>query len=193
LALASVEGVADSAGAACFVVLLAADGAGGGGQVVDEAARIDMLRAMDIFVLPSTVEGLSLSLLEAMACGVAAVATDVGSDGEALRGAGMVIDMKDLEGQLRLALRTLIEYPEFRAELGRRARTRALERYSLATNLDQLLTLYQRASAGGRRRRLVKTVSQLSGWEEEALQRLGQPQQGEQGPRRLLPLGSRVG
>jgi glycosyltransferase involved in cell wall biosynthesis len=120
------------------------------GQVVDEAARIDMLRAMDIFVLPSTVEGLSLSLLEAMACGVAAVATDVGSDGEALRGAGMVIDMKDLEGQLRLALRTLIEYPEFRAELGRRARTRALERYSLATNLDQLLTLYQelRPAAG---------------------------------------------
>jgi glycosyltransferase involved in cell wall biosynthesis len=120
------------------------------GQVLDEAERIAMLRAMDIFVLPSTVEGLSLSLLEAMACGVASVATDVGSDGEALQGAGLVIDPKELDGQLRLALRTLIEFPDFRVELGRRARARAVERYSLADNLDRLLAIYRelRPAAG---------------------------------------------
>jgi len=120
------------------------------GQVMDEAKRIAMLRAMDIFVLPSMVEGLSLSLLEAMACGVAPVATDVGSDGEALRGAGIVVDTKDLDGQLRLALRTLIEFPDFRAELGRRARARAVERYSLSDNLDRLLGVYRelRPAAG---------------------------------------------
>ncbi|TMC31663.1 MAG: glycosyltransferase family 4 protein [Chloroflexi bacterium] len=120
------------------------------GQVLDESERIAMLRAMDIFVLPSMVEGLSLSLLEAMACGVPSVATDVGSDGEALRGAGMVVDPKDLDGQLRLALRTLVEFPEFRAELGRRARARAVERYSLSDNLDRLLAVYRelRPAAG---------------------------------------------
>jgi glycosyltransferase involved in cell wall biosynthesis len=120
------------------------------GQVLDEMERIAMLRAMDIFVLPSMVEGLSLSLLEAMACGTAPVATDVGSDGEALRGAGIVVDTKDLDGQLRLALRTLIEFPDFRAELGRRARTRAVERYSLSDNLDRLLAVYRelRPAAG---------------------------------------------
>jgi len=120
------------------------------GQVMDEAKRIAMLRAMDVFVLPSMVEGLSLSLLEAMACGVAPVATDVGSDGEALRGAGIVVDTKDLDGQLRLALRTLIEFPDFRAELGRRARSRAVERYSLSDNLDRLLAVYRelRPAAG---------------------------------------------
>jgi glycosyltransferase involved in cell wall biosynthesis len=113
------------------------------GQVMDEAERIRMLRAMDVFVLPSLVEGLSLSLLEAMACGVATVATDVGSDGEALRGAGVLVDPKDLEGQLRLALRTLLEFPDFRDELGRRARARAVERYSLSDNLDRLLAVYR--------------------------------------------------
>ncbi len=113
------------------------------GQVIDEAERIGMLRAMDIFVLPSTVEGLSLSLLEAMACGVAPVATDVGSDGEAIRNAGIVLDPRDLESQLRLALRTLLEFPDFRAELGRRARARALERYSLEDNLERLLAVYR--------------------------------------------------
>jgi len=120
------------------------------GQVMDEGKRIAMLRAMDIFVLPSMVEGLSLSLLEAMACGVAPVATDVGSDGEALRGAGILVDTKDIDGQLRVALRTLIEFPDFRAELGRRARTRAVERYSLSDNLDRLLAVYRelRPAAG---------------------------------------------
>src|SRR5947208_9758245 len=120
------------------------------GQVLDETERIAMLRAMDILVFPSMVEGLSLSLLEAMACGVAPVATDVGSDGEALRGAGVVLDPKDLDGQLRLAMRTLLEFPEFRAELGRRARARAVERYSLSDNLDRLLAVYRelRPAAG---------------------------------------------
>ena len=113
------------------------------GQVLDETERIAMLRAMDIFVLPSMVEGLSLSLLEAMACGTAPIATDVGSDGEALSGAGIVVDTKDLDGQLRLALRTLIEFPDFRGELGRRARARAVERYSLGDNLDRLLGVYR--------------------------------------------------
>ncbi len=120
------------------------------GPVLEEVTRIAMLQAMDIFVLPSLVEGLSLSLLEAMACGVAPVATDVGSDGDALRGAGMLVDPKDLDGQLRLALRTLLDFPEFRTELGRRARARAVERYSLSDNLDRLLALYRelRPAAG---------------------------------------------
>ena len=120
------------------------------GQVLDEAQRIAMLRAMDIFVLPSLVEGLSLSLLEAMACGVAPVATDVGADGEALRGAGMLLDPKDLDGQLRLALRTLLDFADFRSELGRRARVRVLDRYSLSDNLDRLLAIYRelRPAAG---------------------------------------------
>jgi glycosyltransferase involved in cell wall biosynthesis len=113
------------------------------GQVLEEAERIAMLRDMDVFVLPSLVEGLSLSLLEAMSCGVAPVATDVGADGEALRAAGILLDPKDLDGQLRLVLRTLLDFPDFRTELARRARARVLERYSLSDNLDRLLALYR--------------------------------------------------
>jgi glycosyltransferase involved in cell wall biosynthesis len=117
------------------------------GVVTEERARIDLLRASDAFFLPSSVEGLSLAMLEAMACGAATVATDVGNDGDALRGAGVVLDPDHLEAELRAAIRLLVETPELCAMLGRMARRRAIERYSLAGNLDALLALYERLAA----------------------------------------------
>jgi glycosyltransferase involved in cell wall biosynthesis len=113
------------------------------GIVTDEQERIQFLRASDAFFLPSSIEGLSLAMLEAMGCGVATVATDVGSDGDALRGAGIVLDPDHLEDELRGALRLLIDVPEVARSLGRLARQRAVERFSLRQNLDGLLELYR--------------------------------------------------
>jgi glycosyltransferase involved in cell wall biosynthesis len=113
------------------------------GLITEETDRIAILRASDAFFLPSRVEGLSLAMLEAMACGAATVATDVGSDGDALRGTGIVIDPRNLEAELRAAIRLLVEIPELCRVLGRRARQRAVERFSLETNLAWLLSIYQ--------------------------------------------------
>jgi glycosyltransferase involved in cell wall biosynthesis len=117
------------------------------GVVMDEVERIDILRASDAFFLPSSVEGLSLAMLEAMSCGVATVATDVGSDGDALRGAGIVLDPSHLEAELRAAVRLVVETPQLCALLGQLSRERAVERFSLAKNLDALLELYAQLSA----------------------------------------------
>ena len=117
------------------------------GVITDELERIDILRASDAFFLPSTVEGLSLAMLEAMACGTATVATDVGSDGDALRGAGIVVDPGHLDHELRLAVRLLLESPEVCSLLGGLARRRAEERYSITSNLDSLLGLYRQLLA----------------------------------------------
>jgi len=113
------------------------------GYVGDLQERIRILRAADMFILPSSVEGLSLAMLEAMATGNAVVATDVGADAEALRGAGIVVDLDSLEEQLPLAIRTLVEYPEFRRDLAVRARQRAVEQYSLETNMDRVVQVYR--------------------------------------------------
>ena len=118
------------------------------GYVGDLRERVRILRAADIFVLSSSIEGLSLAMLEAMASGTAVIATDVGADAEALRGAGVVIDLAALGEQLPLALRVLIEYPDFRRDLAARARHRAVTDYSLETNIDRVVGLY---------RELVKT------------------------------------
>lgn len=113
------------------------------GHLSDAREVQRLLRAADINVLPSAIEGLSISMLEAMSSGCAMIVTDVGADGEAMRGAGIVLDLENLEGQLPLALRQLIEFPEFREELKRRSRQRAVEQYSVSGNLDKLVGLYR--------------------------------------------------
>jgi glycosyltransferase involved in cell wall biosynthesis len=77
------------------------------GFIGDENKRIEILRGVDGFILPSLVEGLSISLLEAMACGIACMATDVGADGEVLKGAGIVLETKGLITQLKTLLPVL--------------------------------------------------------------------------------------
>ncbi len=108
-----------------------------------EAVRLALLQVAEVFLLPSLVEGLSLSLLEAMASGTACVATDAGADGEVLAGgAGIVISTQGVTTQLRTLLPVLRDQPVLTAELGRRARERALQRYTLTGAIDALEELY---------------------------------------------------
>lgn len=114
------------------------------GFVADEAQRIDILRAADVFVLPSLVEGLSLSLLEAMACGIACIATDAGADGEVLEdGAGVVLNTQGVTTQLKTLLPLFRDHSEITHLLGQKARQRVLERYSLTKNISQVEMLYK--------------------------------------------------
>jgi len=114
------------------------------GFVADENRRIEILRGADVFILPSLVEGLSLSLLEAMSCGMACLATDVGADGEVLeKGAGIVINTKTVRSQLRTLLPVLQDHPELTTLLGQKARQRVLDRYTLSKNITLLEELYK--------------------------------------------------
>lgn len=114
------------------------------GFVGDETKRIDILRAADVFILPSLVEGLSLSLLEAMSCEIACVATDVGADGEVLeQEAGIVLNPQRVVTELQTLLPLLRDHPQFTKKLGETARKRVLERYTLTNNISQVEQLYQ--------------------------------------------------
>lgn len=113
------------------------------GFIGDEQRRIDILRAADVFILPSLVEGLSLSLLEAMSCGVACIATDAGADGEVLEnGAGVVLDTQGVTTQLKSILPLFREHPEITDLLGKKARQRVLEKYKLRDNITSVEQLY---------------------------------------------------
>ena len=114
------------------------------GYEPDLDTRIALLQCAEVFLLPSLVEGLSLALLEAMATGTACVATDAGADGEVLAGgAGIVMSTQGVTTQLRTLLPVLRDQPVLTAELGRRARERVLERYTIGTNIDAIEKLYR--------------------------------------------------
>ena len=113
--------------------------------LVTRGRALELLRGCDVFVLPSTAEGLALSLLEAMAAGCAIVATDAGEDGHALGDAGVVIPTHPLRPALDEAMRTLVLDPGLRTRLGRAARERAVSEYSMAANAERVLDVYEKA------------------------------------------------
>lgn len=106
-----------------------------------------------VYVLPSEVEGLSISLLEAMAFGLPVVASDIPGNVEALGAppAGLACPLRDREA-LVAALEQLAENPDLRRELSRKAIARVREAYDWEMIADQTLTVYKRAVARHPRR-----------------------------------------
>jgi glycosyltransferase involved in cell wall biosynthesis len=92
------------------------------------------LAASDVFVLPSRTEGMPNALLEAMACGLPAVVTDVGDCRTILGEAGIVLPADvDREGLAAALTALTAASPAERARLGALGRSRIEDEYSLAT------------------------------------------------------------
>jgi glycosyltransferase involved in cell wall biosynthesis len=86
-------------------------------------------RAADLAVQPSRYETLSLSVLEALACGRSVVATDAVGMREAVGDAGAVVPREDAAA-LAAALVTRLRDPVLAAEEGARGRARVVAAYS---------------------------------------------------------------
>ena len=112
------------------------------GAILDEQRRIDILRGADAFFLPSLLEAESLAVMEAMACGVAVVATDVGNHREVLEGAGAVLSPDRLRDELRMAMRLLVDSSEECRRMGALARERAVQLFELRAHVEALLYTY---------------------------------------------------
>jgi glycosyltransferase involved in cell wall biosynthesis len=109
------------------------------------------LAAADVVVAPSRWEGMSLSVLEAMAVGRSVVAFDAPGMRELLgEEAGAIVPIGDLRALADALVRRLVE-PGLRAEEGRRARLRAERSHDFATTAQQIADLYAAALRGPRR------------------------------------------
>lgn len=105
--------------------------------------------AADILCLPSYREGFGMTIIEAAACGVPAVAsriygiTDAVADGKT----GLLFPVGDVPA-LTQALLRLITENQLRQQMGNEARERALELFSSEKIAHELLTLYEKLSEG---------------------------------------------
>jgi len=102
--------------------------------------------ALDVFAMSSLTEQTPMALLEAMACGLPAVATDVGDTSDLLGGTGFpaVASKGDLKGYAG-ALRELGGRPELRAALGEANRRRCVEQFSLRRMVEQYAAVWEGA------------------------------------------------
>lgn len=104
----------------------------------------DLLAAADVVVLPSLWEGLSISLLEAMAAGKPTITTSIGSNIEVTNNgeAAYLVPSQDSTA-LANALRTLANDTQMREALGVRAQQRQMEHYTMDRMSSSYLDLYK--------------------------------------------------
>lgn len=104
----------------------------------------DYLHATDIGVICSHEEGFSNSVLEGMAAGLPMVVTQVGGNSEAIHSSalGRVVPPKSPK-DLAAALLELAQDPKLRAEMGKAARQRVMECFSLERCIAGYHQLYQ--------------------------------------------------
>ena len=89
----------------------------------------------------SLTEGFPFSVIEAMACGKAIVATDVGGVGEALEGCGLIVRSRNPR-ELSNAILRLLGDPELRRKYGDAALTRARENFDLKVSMSNYREVY---------------------------------------------------
>lgn len=102
----------------------------------------DIYRSSDVFVLPSSIEGLSLALLEAMSSGIMCIATDVGATKDALHGFGILLDPMNLKEELSRALMDSYRNNTLREEYSKRSREEIIDHFNIFKQMQMLENVY---------------------------------------------------
>jgi len=109
----------------------------------------EILRGLDCFALPSLAEGISNTILEAMACGLPVVATRVGGNPELMEEGmtGRLVPQVNAEAMAG-ALFDYFDDPALARRHGRAGRQLILQRFSLDRMVSDYLSLYDGLLAG---------------------------------------------
>ena len=113
----------------------------------------DILRGLDCFALPSLAEGISNTILEAMACGLPVVATRVGGNPELMEEGmtGRLVPQANAEAMAG-AMFDYFDDPALARRHGRAGRQLILQRFSLDRMVSDYLSLYDDLLAGRKAR-----------------------------------------
>jgi glycosyltransferase involved in cell wall biosynthesis len=116
------------------------------GQTAEAPALLSIL---SVYVNSSLTEGMSNTILEAMAAGVPVVATSVGGNPELVRDGenGYLFPARD-DGTCALKILQLLENPGLGRDMGRRSRARVLEKHSFARMIRENEDMYRTLASG---------------------------------------------
>jgi glycosyltransferase involved in cell wall biosynthesis len=112
---------------------------------VVETERVpELINQSCIFIYPSREEPFGLSIIEAMACGVPVVTTNVFGPSEIITNEldGLVVNPNDVRA-LAEAIRTLLNNKQLRMKIGLQGRTTVEKRFDINQHLENLISIYQ--------------------------------------------------
>jgi glycosyltransferase involved in cell wall biosynthesis len=100
------------------------------------------LYAADAFVLTSHIEGLPFSVIEAMACGLPCIVTNVGGNAEAVvhKVNGLVVNPGSVD-DVAQAILYLLSHPEEHARMARASRSRAQQEFDIEPRMADMKRL----------------------------------------------------
>jgi glycosyltransferase involved in cell wall biosynthesis len=103
-----------------------------------------VLKTMDIFVLPSYSEGLPNALMEAMACGLACIASNVGGAKILIQNNknGLLFEPGNVK-QLQSCILALVNNSDLKKRLGNNASSQIKDDYDMAKISEQLIELFK--------------------------------------------------
>jgi glycosyltransferase involved in cell wall biosynthesis len=110
----------------------------------------DYLNRLDVYACPSRSESFGVAVLEASACGVPVVVTNVGGLPEVVEDGktGFIVPPENLDA-LAEAIETLVRRPDLRAQMGQAGREMVAERYSWDESVRIMENVYAEAIALG--------------------------------------------
>jgi len=108
----------------------------------------EILRGFDCFVLPSISEGISNTILEAMASGLPIIATDVGGNSELIEDqkTGVLVAVNDCQAMAQ-AIGVFAGAPENAKRMGLRGHKQVVEKFSIESMVNSYCKLYDRLVA----------------------------------------------
>jgi len=111
----------------------------------DRADVSDLLQWMHVFVLPSIAEGVSNTLLEAMATGLPVVSTGVGGASEIIESGlnGYLVDVGDYQN-IAILIERLVLKPKLAEAIGREARATVEMKFGWSTAIEKYVEVYRR-------------------------------------------------
>lgn len=115
------------------------------GRKTNEEVR-ELLELADIYVQPSLMEGTSIAIMEAMACGKPVIACDIGGNPDILNHMenGLLIVPKDSEAIIQ-AVNYLIENPDVAIKMGGHGMEKVEKELSWSTLVEQVEIVYDKA------------------------------------------------
>ena len=114
----------------------------------------------DVVAFSSITEAFPFAVIEAMACGKAVVATDVGGVREALEGCGLLVSSRNPHG-LADAIVRLLRDQRLRSDLGAAAISRVRDKFRIEDSIRQYLAVYEELTTPNQRREPGREVPVL--------------------------------